>query len=117
MTNDFNDPAGLPQRLFYNADCAIWCSRRNASMPYYRRNVDGDECWLVHRGRGTVETEFGPLAFESGDYVVIPKSITHRWVMASTESVLFGCETIGELSALRRRMGTTPAARMGNDHD
>ena len=65
-TGDCDDPAGLPQRLFYNDDCTIWCSRRGRSMPFYRRNVDGDECWFVHRGTGCVETEFGPLAFEIG---------------------------------------------------
>jgi homogentisate 1,2-dioxygenase len=96
---DLDEPAGIPRRLFYNDDCTIWCSRRTHSMPFYRRNVDGDECWFVHRGTGIVETEFGPLAFAPGDYVVIPKSITHRWVMTSSESILFGCETVGELNA------------------
>jgi homogentisate 1,2-dioxygenase len=96
---DLKDPEGTAQRLFYNADCTVWLSRRATTMPFYRRNVDGDECWFVHRGTGTVETEFGPLSFEPGDYVVIPKSITHRWVMTSDEAILFGCETVGELSA------------------
>ncbi len=99
LTSDHSDPAGLPQRLFFNDDCTIWCSRRRGSMPFYRRNVDGDECWFVHQGMGIVETEFGPLPFEPGDYVVIPKSITHRWVMTGAESLLFGCESVGELSA------------------
>ncbi len=96
---DLSDPTGNAQRLFYNSDCTIWCSRRRKSMPFYRRNVDGDECWFVHKGTGVVETEFGPLTFEPGDYAVMPKSITHRWVMTSAESMLFGCETVGELSA------------------
>jgi homogentisate 1,2-dioxygenase len=46
-----------------------------------------------------VETEFGPLTFEPGDYVVIPKAITHRWVVESGESSLLGIETVGELRA------------------
>ncbi len=97
-TGDLDNPAGLPARLFFNGDCTIWCSRRAQPMPWFRRNVDGDECWFVHRGAGVVETEFGPLRFEPGDYVVIPKAITHRWMVESGESVLFGCETTGELS-------------------
>lgn len=94
---DLADPAGLPVRLFHNEDCAIWCSRRSQPMPWFRRNVDGDECWFVHRGTGVVETEFGPLRFEPGDYVVIPKAVTHRWIVEPGEAVFFGCETKGEL--------------------
>lgn len=97
--SDMTDPAGLPQRLYYNTDATIWLSRRAESMPYFRRNVDGDECWFVHEGSGRVETEFGPLAFEPGDYVVVPKAITHRWVIESGPTTLFGIETVGELRA------------------
>jgi homogentisate 1,2-dioxygenase len=97
--SDLTDPAGTAQRLYYNADATIWLSRRAASMPYFRRNVDGDECWFVHRGRGTVETEFGPIAFDQGDYVVIPKAITHRWIISGEQTILLGIETVGELRA------------------
>lgn len=98
-TADMADPRGSAQRLYYNADATIWLSRRTEAMPFYRRNVDGDECWFVHRGSGTVETEFGPIGYEQGDYVVIPKAITHRWVVDSGETTLFGIETVGELRA------------------
>jgi homogentisate 1,2-dioxygenase len=97
--SDLIDPNGAAQRLYYNSDATIWLSRRAETMPYFRRNVDGDECWFVHRGEGTVETEFGPITFEQGDYVVIPKAITHRWVITGDESVLLGIETVGELHA------------------
>jgi homogentisate 1,2-dioxygenase len=97
--DDLTDARGNPQRLYYNADATIWLSRRSEPMPFYRRNVDGDECWFVHKGSGTVETEFGPITFEVGDYVVIPKAITHRWVVDEGETMLFGIETVGELRA------------------
>jgi homogentisate 1,2-dioxygenase len=96
---DLTDPRGNPQRLYYNADATIWLSRRAEPMPFYRRNVDGDECWFVHRGSGTVETEFGPIRYGQGDYVVIPKAITHRFVVDGGETMLFGIETVGELRA------------------
>ncbi|MGE0337042.1 MAG: homogentisate 1,2-dioxygenase [Gammaproteobacteria bacterium] len=99
VPTDRDDPRGNAQRLFHNDDCSLWLSRRAESMPFYRRNVDGDECWFVHRGKGVVETEFGPLCFEPGDYVVLPKAVTHRWVMAGPDAFLFGCETVGELRA------------------
>lgn len=98
-TEDMTDPRGSAQRLYYNADVIIWLSRRTHPMPYFRRNVDGDECWFVHRGSGTVETEFGPIAYSQGDYIVIPKAITHRWDVDPGETLLFGIESVGEMQA------------------
>jgi homogentisate 1,2-dioxygenase len=97
--SDMTDPQGTPARLYYNDDVTVWLSRRAESMPFFRRNVDGDECWFVHEGQGRVETEFGPLTFEPGDYVVVPKAITHRWVIDSANTILMGIETVGELRA------------------
>ena len=47
-------------------------------MPFYYRNADGDELIFVHRGAGVIETDFGPLRFEKGDYVVMPRAVTYR---------------------------------------
>lgn len=49
--------------------------------PLYR-NAIGDECVYVEHGTGTVETVFGVVAYRTGDYVVIPRATTHRWVPA-----------------------------------
>ncbi len=47
--------------------------------PLYR-NAIGDECVYVESGTGTVESVFGVVAYRQGDYVVIPRATTHRWV-------------------------------------
>ena len=44
------------------------------------RNAIGDECVYVEDGRGVVETVFGVVPFRRGDYVVVPRATTHRWV-------------------------------------
>lgn len=49
--------------------------------PLYR-NAIGDECVYVEHGTGTVETVFGVVAYRTGDYVVVPRATTHRWVPA-----------------------------------
>jgi len=49
--------------------------------PLYR-NAIGDECVYVESGTGVVETVFGTLVYRAGDYVVIPRATTHRWVPA-----------------------------------
>lgn len=97
--SDLNDPRGSPARLFFNDDVTVWLTRRAESMPFVFRNVDGDECWFIHAGTGRVETEFGPLDFEPGDYVVIAKAISHRWVITEGPVIGLGFETVGELRA------------------
>jgi homogentisate 1,2-dioxygenase len=47
--------------------------------PLYR-NAIGDECVYVEAGSGTVESVFGVVPYRAGDYVVIPRATTHRWV-------------------------------------
>jgi homogentisate 1,2-dioxygenase len=51
------------------------------ASPLYR-NAIGDECVYVESGTGTVETVFGVLPYRQGDYVVVPRATTHRWLPA-----------------------------------
>jgi homogentisate 1,2-dioxygenase len=51
------------------------------ASPLYR-NAIGDECVYVESGSGTVETVLGTLGYRSGDYVIVPRATTHRWVPA-----------------------------------
>jgi homogentisate 1,2-dioxygenase len=44
------------------------------------RNAIGDELVYVESGEATVETVFGALPAATGDYVLLPRSTTHRWV-------------------------------------
>jgi homogentisate 1,2-dioxygenase len=63
---DQADPAGEWQRILWNEDVAIYISRPTGPAPHYLRDSDGDLCYFVHRGRGTVETDYGPLQFRPG---------------------------------------------------
>ncbi len=64
-----------------NADVRISYVVAGGVSPYYR-NAVGDECVYVEAGHGVLETVFGELAYRTGDYVVIPRATTHRWVPA-----------------------------------
>jgi len=75
---DQNDPNGAPVAFLGNDDVKLYVSRRSHPMPFYFRNADGDELLFVHRGEGTIETDFGPLRFERGDYLVLPRAVTYR---------------------------------------
>ena len=54
------------------------------TSPYYR-NATGDECVYVERGTAVVETVFGALEVGQGDYVILPRATTHRWLPTGEE--------------------------------
>jgi homogentisate 1,2-dioxygenase len=43
------------------------------------RDAAGDELLYVQEGTATFESGFGALPVTSGDYVVIPRGVTHQW--------------------------------------
>jgi homogentisate 1,2-dioxygenase len=45
------------------------------------RNATGDEIVYLREGRARLESVFGSLECEAGDYVVVPTGTTHRWVV------------------------------------
>jgi homogentisate 1,2-dioxygenase len=67
-----------------NADVRISYAVSSLPSPLYR-NATGDECVYVERGTARVETVFGALDVGQGDYVVIPRATTHRWLPTGDE--------------------------------
>ena len=47
--------------------------------PWYR-NAIGDECIYVERGKARSRPSSGPFEVGEGDYVIIPRAVTHRWL-------------------------------------
>jgi homogentisate 1,2-dioxygenase len=62
-----------------NADVRISYVVAACDSPLYR-NAVGDEIVFVESGRALIETVFGPLPAQPGDYVLIPRATTHRWL-------------------------------------
>jgi homogentisate 1,2-dioxygenase len=62
-----------------NADVRLSYVVAGEESPLYR-NATGDECVYVEEGSATVETVFGTLRARQGDYVMLPRSTTHRWL-------------------------------------
>lgn len=71
-----------------NSDVRVSFARLSVPMPYLYRNADADEVLFFHKGTGRVETDFGPLVYESGDYIVLPRGVTHRLVPSAKTEVL-----------------------------
>ena len=62
-----------------NADVRISYAVSSVPSPLYRNGV-GDECVYVEYGSARVETVFGALDVGQGDYVILPRATTHRWI-------------------------------------
>jgi homogentisate 1,2-dioxygenase len=93
---DLADPAAEWQRILWNEDLAIYVSKLAEPPPHFLRDADGDLCYFIHRGEGTLETDYGPLPFRRGDYLIVPKGTTHRVVPATEDNFFYVIEGRGE---------------------
>ena len=87
--------------LLENAEVRLHLAALDAPMPYLFRNADADELLFVHAGAGRVETDFGPLAYREGDYLLIPRGTAHRLVPSGPTRLLC-IETAGEVGVPER---------------
>jgi homogentisate 1,2-dioxygenase len=91
----FKDPVDVDvvngRRLVLgNEDVRISYAVASAPSPLYRNGI-GDECVYVESGSGVVETVFGSLPVRQGDYVLIPRATTHRWLPSGDEPLRAYC--------------------------
>jgi homogentisate 1,2-dioxygenase len=73
-----------------NADVRIFYVVAQRPSPLYR-NAIGDECVYVESGSARVETVFGALDARQGDYILLPRATTHRWVPVAGEPLRAYC--------------------------
>lgn len=67
--------------LLFNSDVTLSLARPTATDDTFARNGQADEMIYVAEGAGTLESAFGDIAYRQGDYVVVPRSIVHRFVL------------------------------------
>jgi homogentisate 1,2-dioxygenase len=68
-------------RLLENKDVAVSLAMPTRSDPFYFANADGDELYFMHAGSGTLRTLLGDVSYQAGDYVYVPRSLLHRFVL------------------------------------
>ncbi|MHC4944582.1 MAG: homogentisate 1,2-dioxygenase [Planctomycetota bacterium] len=88
--------------LLFNSDVAISQARPQGTDEFFYRNGQGDEIVYVTRGEGVLESQFGEVPFRSGDYLVIPRGILHRYCLASKDNIFFIMESKGYVRTPRR---------------
>lgn len=68
-------------RLLENPDIAISLAMPSRSDAAYFANSDGDELYFIHSGSGTLRTFLGDVSYRAGDYVYVPRSLLHRFIL------------------------------------
>ena len=95
------------QALLGNEEVSMSFVSASSSSPLYR-NAIGDELIYVQSGSAVLESVFGRMAVGPGDYVIVPMSTTHRWVIADdmvTEMLIVAAH--GHITVPSRYTNTT----------
>jgi homogentisate 1,2-dioxygenase len=88
--------------LLFNSDVALSLARPAEDDTFFYRNGQGDELVYVSEGAGVLESSFGEIDFRSGDYVVIPRGILHRWRVTNRPARFLVVESTGPLRTPKR---------------
>jgi homogentisate 1,2-dioxygenase len=92
-----DDWLGARRGILGNDDVVLALATLSSPMPYLFRNADADEVIFVHTGAGRLETDFGPLAYEPGDYLVVPRGTAYR-LSPTSASRFMVVESVGEVN-------------------
>ncbi|HEX9081564.1 MAG TPA: homogentisate 1,2-dioxygenase, partial [Holophagaceae bacterium] len=91
------EAAFAPICLLHNSDVALhWVAPQ--AMDFFYRNADGDDVYYIHAGGGKLETTFGALTYATGDYLVIPRGTTYRFLPAEGDQRYLLIESASEVT-------------------
>jgi homogentisate 1,2-dioxygenase len=91
------EPAYSPVCFLHNEDVALhWVAPR--TMDFYYRNADGDDVYFIHSGGGRLDCTFGILDYAQGDYLVIPRGTTYRFLPDGQAQRYLLIESAGEIT-------------------
>lgn len=95
---------GQPEWFLENADVKLGISKLKSEMAIFARNADGDEVRFIHQGAGVLETDYGDLTYRTGDYVVIPRGTTYRFIPSAANDTHLVIESPTEIGLPDRGM-------------
>ncbi|BAY08470.1 homogentisate 1,2-dioxygenase [Calothrix sp. NIES-2098] len=84
--------------LMANTDVCISVARPTQPMHYWYRFAHGDEVLFIHDGSGILESQYGILRYNVGDYLVIPTGVMWRIIPdAGIEQRMLVIEAYGHI--------------------
>jgi len=87
--------------VLLNEDVRLSLAKAEREDDYFYRNAQADEVVYVSEGGGVVETPLGDLPYRTGDYVVMPRGILHRYRFSGPQ-VLLTIESRGYVRTPKR---------------
>jgi homogentisate 1,2-dioxygenase len=89
--------------LLVNGDIHIGLAAPKQSLrSYFYKNTDADEMLFVHQGSGTLRTMYGNIAFEYGDYLIIPRGTIYQIDFDTIENRLLYAESFHPIYTPKR---------------
>jgi len=64
--------------ILHNGACEVRYWKLADPMPALARNADGDQLLFIHQGTADLFCDYGHLAIEAGDYIVLPRGTMWR---------------------------------------
>jgi len=64
--------------LMGNNDVVLYVSQPTKPMEYWYKFAHGDDVLFIHEGTGVLESQYGLLRYQPGDYLVIPTGVIWR---------------------------------------
>jgi homogentisate 1,2-dioxygenase len=74
--------------LLKNNDVIISVGQYDMSFSRFFRNADSDELYFIHAGCGKIETSFGHIPYQKGDYIVLPRGTTYKFFISEATKIL-----------------------------
>lgn len=91
--------------VLVNNDCHIVLAAPKESMTgYFYKNADADEMLFIHEGSGRLLTQYGVIAFEYGDYLVIPRGTIYQLEFETPNNRLLIVESFSPIRFPNRYM-------------
>jgi homogentisate 1,2-dioxygenase len=89
--------------VLVNNDLHISLAAPQKSMvDYFYKNSQADEVIFIHEGKGKLKTGFGEIAFEYGDYLVIPRGTIYQLEFVNGNNRLFIVESFSPIRTPKR---------------
>ena len=98
-----NDFLESRKTLLFNSDLSIGLAAPKDSVKnYFYKNATADELLFIHKGKGTLKTQFGNIHFVEGDYLIIPRGIIYQIHFHSQANRLFVLESASPIIVPKR---------------
>jgi homogentisate 1,2-dioxygenase len=89
--------------MLVNKDCTIGLAAPRKSLTeYFYKNADADEMIFIHKGKGKLRTMMGNIAFEYGDYLIIPRGMIYQIQFNTEDNRLFYVESFAPFYTPKR---------------